>query len=229
MKRGLLIVFKITHIILITFLCIEGLIFVGGGIFNICNPDKKGFSQLDFLHLAISFGLTLLLFGLVTLLIRKVLIPWKKIVVNKKFCIVSGIIAVLLLSFYFIDKKLFMKNRVLKHQEWKYRSGNEIRGCFINLQNLYFCGDTMIFNYEVIESDFQNTTLKVETNDNGEYTMEKIVNGISVEKMRKYQDTTYHEYTNKGLDTLVLKWQYFNMMKIMDVKTKKAGIYTMKN
>jgi len=230
MKRGLLIMLKIVRVVLIVFLCLEGLIFVGGFVFNICYPNEKEFSQLDFIYLAIGLGVTFLLFGFVTLLIRKVLMPCKKNVVSKKFCIVSGIIVVLALLFYFVDKNILMKERVFRCQEWNYRSGNEIRGRTINLQNLYFRGDTMIFNYKIIETDRDNVSLLVKKNDSGGYRTEKIVNGISVERMslNDKKDTTYYEYVNKGTDTLIFKWQYFNTMKIMDPKTKKTGKYSIK-
>ena len=36
------------------------------------------------------------------------------------------------------------------------------------------------------------------------------------------------DYGNQGKDTLVLKYQYFSTMKVMDPKTKKTGKYSMK-
>lgn len=42
------------------------------------------------------------------------------------------------------------------------------------------------------------------------------------------RDTMILNYGNQDKDTLVLKFQYFNTMKVIDPKTKKVGKYTMK-
>ena len=34
-------------------------------------------------------------------------------------------------------------------------------------------------------------------------------------------DTVIYEYSGKGMDTLILKYQYFSTMKVMDPKTKR--------
>ena len=41
-------------------------------------------------------------------------------------------------------------------------------------------------------------------------------------------DTSNYKYGEKGMDDLILKWQYFSTMKVMDPKTKKTGKYSMK-
>jgi hypothetical protein len=41
-------------------------------------------------------------------------------------------------------------------------------------------------------------------------------------------DTIVHQYGGRGMDTLILKYQYFSTMKVMDPKTGKAGKYSMK-
>ena len=41
-------------------------------------------------------------------------------------------------------------------------------------------------------------------------------------------DSMIFNYGKCGKDTLILKWQYFSTMKVMDTKTKKVGKYSMK-
>ena len=95
----------------------------------------------------------------------------------KKRYFILGII-ILILSTYCVDKKFFMKYRVLKHNLWEHHLGEKISGDFIETGNATFNGDTMIL-----------------------------------------------DYINKKI---ILKYQYFNTMKVMDLETKKTGLYTMK-
>lgn len=41
-------------------------------------------------------------------------------------------------------------------------------------------------------------------------------------------DTMIFNYGNQGQDTLVLKWQYFSELKVVDPKTGYVGKYAMK-
>lgn len=41
-------------------------------------------------------------------------------------------------------------------------------------------------------------------------------------------DTMFFKKNDKIKDTLILKWQYFSEIKVMDPTTKETGVYTMK-
>ena len=51
---------------------------------------------------------------------------------------------------------------------------------------------------------------------------------IDTRDLTFHNDTMIFDYGNHGKDTLVLKWQYFNVMKVLNPKTKNVGKYTMK-
>ena len=102
-------------------------------------------------------------------------------IMKKRFLIIL-ILSLLLFTYYIVDRKVFMKERVLRYHLWESNDLNrDIRGDFITTQFVTFKKDTMIFNYP---------------------------EGIK--------------------DTLILKYQYFNTMKIFDPRTGKTGKYTMK-
>jgi hypothetical protein len=60
-----------------------------------------------------------------------------KIKFRKKIKIIlSGIIVLIIITYYHIDKEIFMKHRVLRHSLWEFDSGEKIReGDFINLSS----------------------------------------------------------------------------------------------
>ncbi|MFN8208389.1 MAG: hypothetical protein U0T82_13420 [Bacteroidales bacterium] len=43
-----------------------------------------------------------------------------------------------------------------------------------------------------------------------------------------HNDTIFFNYCQKDSETLILKWQYFSMMGVIDPKTNKSGKYAMK-
>jgi len=94
---------------------------------------------------------------------------------------VFGLLAVLVISLYFIDREVWMKRRVKMHSLWEQVDGERNRGDFIDSYYIVaFKGDTMIFDY------------------------------------------------GKWKDTLVLKWEYFSSLKVLDPRTGKTTIYEMK-
>jgi len=100
---------------------------------------------------------------------------------NKIYYVLIGILFVLLIT-YIVDRKVFMRKRVLRHNLWEHTGGERIRGDFIETQYVVrFEKDIMIFDYK-----------------------------------------------NGDTDKLILKYQYFSTMKIIDPKTKKTGKYSMK-
>jgi len=63
-----------------------------------------------------------------------------------------------------------------------------------------------------------------------EYTGGDIIRGdfIDTRNVIFKRNTMIFDYFNQEKDTLILKYQYFSMMKVIDPKTKKSGKYTMK-
>lgn len=99
---------------------------------------------------------------------------------KKYYILISAVIC--LIIFYYIDKEVFMKNRVLNQYQWISDDGtNRIRGDGFYTDHLRFKNDTMIF-----------------------------------------------DYNHENSDTLILKYQYFSKIKIMDIRTKETGVYYMK-
>ncbi|MDR2913277.1 MAG: hypothetical protein LBV74_00325 [Tannerella sp.] len=105
----------------------------------------------------------------------------------KKRFYIPGLILLIILSLGFVDRILFMKKRVLRHNSWDNdtgkiydRSRNITRGTLF-MKKKCFEGNMMIF-----------------------------------------------DYGDQGKDTLILKYQYFSTMKVMDPKTGKTGKYSMK-
>ena len=72
MKKNFLTFIKIIRIILFACLCVEVMFFIGGLIFNFSNPEIKGLSLVDFLHITLSIVITFSLLILVILLTKKI-------------------------------------------------------------------------------------------------------------------------------------------------------------
>jgi len=108
---------------------------------------------------------------------------------KRKYFVYSFII-IFLISYYFIDKNFFMKERVMRHNFWDYESGyhyranGKLRDIIYTSSIISFKKDTMVFNI-----GYGNDYLQ---------------------------------------DTLILKWEYFGTMKILDPKTGKTAKFGMK-
>ncbi len=151
---------------------------------------------------------------------------------KKRYYILVGIILILI-AFYCVDRTIFMKKRVLRHNSWENTGGKRIRGDFIETKNVTFKGNTMIFDFE---TRGQKTVVEksITVKWKGDNSDLEIINKLS--KNEPFQDdrvsfrldTSVYEYGGKGMDTLILKYQYFSTMKVMDPKTKEIGKYSMK-
>jgi len=53
-------------------------------------------------------------------------------------------------------------------------------------------------------------------------------NYISAEDIIFKNDTMFINYNNTNHDTLIFKWQYFDRMKVLNLRTGKTAIYSMK-
>lgn len=53
-------------------------------------------------------------------------------------------------------------------------------------------------------------------------------NFIDTRNLTFSNDTMILDYGSQGQDTLVLKWQYFSVMKVVNPKTDNVNKYTMK-
>jgi len=249
-KKIVLLSLKTIRSALIVVLCLEGILLVGGIIYNLINPNTKNVSQLDFAHLSLAIGLTLVFLFLVIIL-KKIVIKLSsgtkiRFIIKKKYCISFVIIIALLFISYFVDRKVFIHKRVLKYSFWTYCGGDKIRGNRLEIQNLYFHKDTMIFDYKSLKEDsntgIRQRMLSVEKIDDGKYSVTETVEGEINKKqiIDVKNDSIYFEHKKqvikaeadsltceyKNRDTLILKCQYFNTMKIMDPKTKKVGKYS---
>lgn len=110
----------------------------------------------------------------------------------KRVYFIILIVLAIILVLFIIDKKVWMKERIFRHELWEHYSGDRIRGDFILIpDNVSFRKDTMILDYT----------------KNG-------INHVDV-----------HKPAN---DTLILKYQYFDVMKVVDPKTGEVGKYSMK-
>lgn len=72
---------------------------------------------------------------------------------TKKMYFLLGIIALVMVSLYFIDRKIWMKQRVMKHPLWEYSYGNiydgrdvYIRGAIWSSSIIKFEKDTMLLD-----------------------------------------------------------------------------------
>jgi hypothetical protein len=108
----------------------------------------------------------------------------------KKACFITLTILAAVVVLFFVDKKVCMRQRVIRHQLWEHvgytNGGDRIRGDFIVIpQNVLFRNNMMILEYPIGHNIQQN-------------------------------------------DTLILNYQYFDIMKVTDPKTGKTGKYSMK-
>ena len=120
------------------------------------------------------------------------------------------------------------------HNLWEHAMGEKMRGGFIETHNVILKGNKMIFDFETrgqkkvvhegvsiigggTQSDYEMIFEKLHAKETFQHDL------VSFQ-----YDTVIYEYGGKGMDTLILKYQYFSTMKVMDPKTKKTGKYTMK-
>ena len=147
-----------------------------------------------------------------------------------------GFCAILFVVLYFIDRGVWMKQRVTRHNSWEYETGEKIRGSFIDdTRNVIFKGNTMIFDFDTREQKIivgKSIAVKVKGDASDLEIIEKLSKNETFQDDRVSfrLDTNIYEHGGRGrrIDTLILKYQYFNTMKVMDPKTKKTGKYSMK-
>ncbi|MDR2407165.1 MAG: hypothetical protein LBE13_03510 [Bacteroidales bacterium] len=119
---------------------------------------------------------------------------------------------ILIIAFYYyIDKKVLMKHRVLQHDLWEFESGEKIRkGDFINTSYIIeFNDDTMIFDFGdnigkdtliLVYQYFNTIAVKdPKTQKVGKYTM-KGANWINYLFKRKKNKDVYHSTSSMNIN-----------------------------
>jgi len=98
-----------------------------------------------------------------------------------------GVVATLIASLYVMDREVWMKRRILRHDMWDHEGGSLYRADG-KMRAVIYTDGIISFN----------------------------------------KDTMIFDYGNNQKDTLVLKWQYFGTMKVLDPQTGKTATYGMK-
>ncbi len=155
----------------------------------------------------------------------------------KKWLYLSCLLVFLFAAILFVDRQVCVKKRILQHHLWEYKDGDRIRpGDFIDTKHAYLSGDTIVFDYNTPISDtIAGMTLCVKGATDNTRIIEKINDIVKIgepyedEYISYQRDTAVYEYKGgQGMDTLIIKCQYFNVMKLQDPKTGKIARYSMK-
>ena len=92
-----------------------------------------------------------------------------------------------MVTLYFVDREVWMKQRVLRHNMWDSEGGV--------LQRANGTRQDLIYTEYIISFD---------------------------------RNIMIFDHGHDRMDTLILKWQYFGTMKVMDPKNRKVATFGMK-